>query len=255
MATLTSDVHDSMKLLDIHTHVLPGMDDGAVDEGESEQMLKRLAEQGITTIALTPHYNHYIEPLAEFIARRNSSLHMIEPFADNLGISFIPASETYLTEDLLNEASLEELCFQSTRLLLIEMPFDTILLIHIIALLERMVSNYGITPVLAHIERYPWLFHFDGVLFELLDIGCLMQVNLSSFTKSNIFTRIRLLRLMTDGLVNFIGTDCHRMSFRPPEYKIHMDYLIKKLGYDFMKRYQKDMARMLSPSQAVQHLS
>ena len=237
-----------MKMLssiDIHTHILPGMDDGSKNEDESRQMLARLAEQNVVTAALTPHYYHYKESLIDFLTRRNASLQILKPISDSMGIHILPASETYLTEDLLNESDLKELCFQSTQLLLVEMPLNSIFSARDIMLLERIVSDYSITPVLAHIERYPRLLNSDELISELLEIGCLMQVNLCSMTESNAFIRKKLMHLLSDHLISFVGTDCHRMSFRPPEYTKYIDYISKKLGYGFMFRFMEDMSRML----------
>jgi protein-tyrosine phosphatase len=240
--------------LDAHTHILPGIDDGAEDEAESQKMLARLAGEGVTTMALTPHYFHYKEPLADFLARREAALELIQPMADDAGVSLLVASETYLTEDLLNEPDLSGLCFQSTRLLLTEISMNCLFSDRDISLFDRIAVNYGVTPILAHIERYPRLLNSEGLLSELMEIGCFMQVNLSSFTEGGGSIRKRLLRLMADGYISFIGTDCHRMAFRPPEYKKHMGLIIKKLGADFMARFQQNMARMLVPATLPQRI-
>jgi protein-tyrosine phosphatase len=114
-----------------------------------------------------------------------------------------------------------------------------------ISLFDRTAVNYGVSPVLAHIERYPRLLGSEGLLSELMEIGCYMQVNLSSFTEGGGSTRKRLFRLLADGYISFIGTDCHRMAFRPPEYKRHADLVVKKLGAAFMAELQRNMARLL----------
>ena len=217
-------------MVDVHTHILPGMDDGAEDIDESGRMLSRLAEQGVRTAALTPHYYHYKEPLDEFLARRLTALELIKPVAQAIGIDIIPASETYLTEDLLNEKDLTDLCYQNTRMLLMEMPFSCAFTARDLTLLERVAGNYGITPVLAHIERYPRLLNSDKLLSDIQEIGCLTQVNLSSFADGKLFVRKRLLRLISDGMAPLMGTDCHRMTFRPPEYERPLRYIVKKLG-------------------------
>ena len=238
--------YEAVNFIDAHTHILPGIDDGAENGDESRLMLAALAEQGVTTVALTPHYLHYKEPVADFIARRGEALRLLAPMADEAGVSIIPASEVYITEDLLNEPNIRDLCFQSTRLLLTEAPGGCPFTGRDIALYERIALNYGVTPILAHIERYPRLLNSEELLSELMEIGCLTQVNLSSFTEGGGSVRKRLLRLMSGGYVSFIGTDCHRMSFRPPEYKKHMDVVVKKLGAAFMEGVQRNMFELLN---------
>lgn len=236
------------RLVDSHTHILPGMDDGPASADESAQMLARLAEQGVAAAALTPHYFHYYEPLADFLSRRDEALRVIRPLADEAGVRLIPASETYFTEDLLYEPGLDELCYEGTSLLLTETPFNCAFSARDIALYGRLAVNRGVTPVLAHIERYPALLNSEKLLAELREMGCLAQVNISSFAEGGRSVRKRLARLLTGGFITFIGTDCHGMTGRPPEYEGPMALLFKKPGGDFMVEFLNNMARLLLPA-------
>jgi protein-tyrosine phosphatase len=98
-------------MIDIHTHILAGIDDGPSDIDDSRLMLQYLAGQKVSCIGLTPHYYHTEQPLEDFLAGRDSAVNDIKPFADELGILLLPGSETYLTDDLLNERDLKPLCF------------------------------------------------------------------------------------------------------------------------------------------------
>lgn len=232
-------------MLDIHTHILAGIDDGPSVIEDSRLMLQCLAEQNVSCIGLTPHYYHVEQSLEDFLVARDSAVNKIQSFADELDILLLPGSETYLTDDLLNERDIKPLCFNKTRLLLTEMPFDSMFSKRELFLLERLIGNYGITPILAHIERYPPLLNSEKLILNLLEMGCLTQINLSSLSNRRHYTQKKLFHFLAEGYIHFIGTDCHNMDYRAPEYTKHIDLLIKKLGSNFVVQFQANMARWL----------
>jgi protein-tyrosine phosphatase len=232
-------------MIDIHTHILAGIDDGPSDIENSRLMLLRLAEQNVNCIGLTPHYYHTEQSIEDFLAARESAINDIQSIADELGILLLSGSETYLTEDLLNERDIKPLCFSKTRLLLTEMPVGCRFSKKDMFLFERFIGNYGIIPILAHIERYPPLFSSEKLIIDLMEMGCLTQINIYSITDSKRSTQKKLLRFLEKGYIHFIGTDCHHMDYRTPEYKKHMELLINKLGDNFVDQFQISMARWL----------
>ena len=218
-------------MMDVHTHILPGMDDGAVSVREAQKMLALAAGQGIGVICLTPHYYHYDEPPDDFYKRRALSLQEIEGYAAQLNITLIPGSETYLTPNLLSERDLSGLCINRSRYLLLEAPFESAFS-GTIGLIERIMSNFDVTPIMAHIERYPPLLKTNGPLSDLLDMGCLTQINLCSLD-GDFLLRRKLLRYFEEDKVHFIGTDCHDPQRRPPDYT-NIELLRGRFGNPFM---------------------
>jgi protein-tyrosine phosphatase len=208
-------------------------------------MLARLAEQNVNVVIFTPHYYHYNEPINEFLGRRDMAFMDIKPITEELGILSLLACETYLTEDLLNERDLSDLCISGTRLLLTEAPIGSGFTNKDVFLIERLIDNFGVTPVLAHIERYPKLLESRTLLYELQEMGCLTQINLSSLLETSWFIRKKLLRLLADNQIHFVATDCHRMDFRPPDYVKYFEHMKKKLGEEQCVRLQTGMRRRL----------
>ena len=232
-------------MIDVHTHILAGVDDGPTDIEISCLMLRCLAEQNVGYVGLTPHYYHYEQPLEDFLSNRDAAIDLIRPFADELGILLLPGSETYLTDDILNERDIKSLCIKGTRLLVTEMPFSCAFTKKDLFLLERFIGNYGIIPILAHIERYPPLMNSEKLVNSLMEMGCLTQINLSSLSDVKRSTQKKIMRFITKGYVHFIGTDCHHMDYRSPEYSKYIGLLEKKLGSGFVEQFQASMARWL----------
>ncbi|MDR3238852.1 MAG: hypothetical protein LBT44_02035 [Clostridiales bacterium] len=237
-----------VKMVDVHTHILPAIDDGAADEKEACQMLKALASQRVTTVCLTPHYYHHKESITAFLTRRAEAFQKIEEYASQCELTIFLACEAHLTEDLLNEPDLSMLCINKTRFLLLEAPRDWLFSAKEQFLLERLISRFGILPILAHVERYPPLLKSDSLLSNLLEMGCRMQINLSSLSEGSFLIRRRLIRCLSEDTIHFVGTDCHNMTRRAPEYTRHIDLIEKKLGRKFVEQLQINAKRMLNPS-------
>ncbi len=127
---------------------------------------------------------------------------------------------------------LRDLCVEGTRLLLLEMPFSE-WTEYTLRELNVLACSKGVTIVLAHIERY-LPFQKSDVWIKLRNNGILMQVNASYF--SSFVTRRRALRLLHDGFVHMIGSDCHNVTSRPPLIARAYDVIHKRFGEDFISQ-------------------
>ena len=92
--------------------------------------------------------------------------------------------------------------------------------------IHRLTEEHEITPVLAHIDRYPFLWKDTKRLLYLRDMGCMFQVNLSSFTDA--ISRYRALRLADEGLIHFLGEDVHQWVIPPEKRKKKLAFWEKK---------------------------
>lgn len=227
-------------MIDIHTHVLPGMDDGAKDADEANQMLCLLKAQGITQVVLTPHFYAWEESLSAFLQRRMAAYQKIK----ELEIGLYLASETRLTEEVFLCESMDDLCIPNTRALLLELPFDNVWNNRIFRQIERLMSQYGVQPIIAHVERYRAVHKNKNVLKELIDLGCLLQINTDSLV--NRLTRAKTLRLIRDGWVQFIGSDCHNMQTRRPRHSEFQEILQEKLGENYAKYFHNNAKELLT---------
>ncbi len=201
-------------MTDFHTHILPGMDDGSRDLRESLEMLRQEARQGVTAVALTPHFYASQNSPEEFLLRREQALAELESALEPGMPRLLPGAEVRYFEGICHARALDRLRIETTELLLLEMPmgpWD-----------QRMVGNVlelnrrdGMQVLLAHVERYPQVP--EAVWQTLQEEGVLMQANVSFF--ANWKTRHKALGLVRKGRVHLLGTDCHSMGRRPPDWE------------------------------------
>ncbi len=237
-------------MTDLHTHILPGVDDGAENSETSINMLRMERDQGIDTVVLTPHFYCEEESPERFLKRRQASFDRLQ-----FKISELPeeernslpqlklGAEVTWWPNMANCEELSELCIENTKTLLLEMPsgpwnrqvFDEV---------YNLMGKTGITPVIAHIDRYLNDQH-PGCIMELLDIGTPIQ--LGSEAVLNPWRRRKAINLVKHGLVHMIATDCHDCTRRPPNMKYAIEILQKKVGkeaVDSILQYAKKVSEI-----------
>lgn len=201
-------------MIDIHSHILPGMDDGSRSVEESLAMLEALAAQGITCVAATPHFYAEENSPERFLARRAAS-------AEHLRVAWRPGlpelrlgAEVCYFEGIGRCEGIERLCIEDTGLLLLEMPFSQ-WGCHALHEVWELQNRLGVTVLLAHIERY--LRWQSGEAWRVLgEWGVLNQCNASFFLDWR--TRGKAMRMLRDGRVHLLGSDCHNMEERKPRF-------------------------------------
>ena len=193
-------------MVDMHSHVLPLVDDGSATIEESINMLEEEGLNGVTKVILTPHYkqNIYDVPFDDL----KSAFNNFSAVAKESGVKvdLYLGQEIYCTNkiyDFLKEKKVSTI--NGTNCLLIEFNYYD----------EQDIQDYvynlktmGYTPVIAHIERYIYL-DWDS-LFDLKQLGALLQVNASSIIGEEGKTiKRRVLKAIKQGLVDFVGSDVH----------------------------------------------
>ncbi|NLJ32207.1 MAG: hypothetical protein GX424_11490 [Clostridiales bacterium] len=241
-----------MRYVDFHTHILPEMDDGAKDLSESLEMLRLLREQGVGAVCLTPHFYPYREGPEDFLERRQRSFSLLLPRARELGVRLVPASETFFTDTVLNLPDLSALCMrdaQGRRYLLTELPFSSSFSARTLDRISRLMGVHGVVPVLAHIERYPKLFSDAGKIDELIEMGCLMQMNLEALD-GGFFQKRKALRYIRDNMIHVVGTDSHNTRTRPPAYLPGITAVERALGKEAAAQLSANARQIISGSLA-----
>lgn len=217
-----------MKKFDIHTHILPSIDDGASDIDISILLLEALEEQGVTHIAFTPHFYTQYEDienrLAEFLEAREKAYKLVkENYTGNL--TFTVGAEVHLSENILLIENLKDLCYRSTNYLLIEMPYNSSFSDEEIKILKEIISKHKIITVLAHIERYPVVLKNKELLSQLKEMGCIMQINTESLR--GVFSKNKIIKLINEGYVALLGSDTHS-TIRGCDYGMGFSVIEKK---------------------------
>ena len=219
-------------MIDWHSHVLPSMDDGSRDVEESISMLKALREQGVSHVIATPHFYANDESVDSFLERREKSYSMLTAKLGEELPEILLGAEVRYYAGIGRMAELQRLTVGSTKYLLIEMPMAKWTEYTVKELVD-MANSRGLTVILAHVERY-LDFQSASVWRRLRDSGILMQVNASAF--DGLFKRRKALKLFRDGMLHFVGSDCHNMTSRPPKIKVAYDTLRKKFGDELVRR-------------------
>lgn len=223
-------------LIEMHCHIIPGVDDGSQDIETSLQMIERLKEQGAKKIVLTPHYYSNEISLDDFLRQRDRAFNKLVNALPPGSPELLPAAEVYISDYLFNNSSLKELCIGNSHYALIEHPFTSDFDTDVYNRLVNLYCDFGIRPVLAHIERYRSLMDNPSKLDAYLRMGCMAQVNISSFADAPRGTRKKLLKLLDNGMIQLIGSDCHNLDSRPPEYEDGINMIVKKCGQQAVDR-------------------
>lgn len=199
-------------IIDVHAHILPGVDDGARNMRESVKMLLLAASQGVVGVIATPHYSrrkvyHGLDQLAEELQNR------IRKFYPDFFIRL--GQETYYHEELT--ARLQNgagYTMAGSRYVLVE--FEPSISYDTLFQGIRRLSGVGYLPILAHMERYGCLRQKGAD--ELLSCGCSLQMNYTSLTGNWLNSEVRWCRSQVEaGKIHLLGTDMHRLDRRPPE--------------------------------------
>lgn len=219
-------------MIDWHSHILPEMDDGSRDVAESISLLNMLSQQGADIVAATPHFLANNESVDGFLERRKNAFDQLQTQLPEGAPKIVLGAEVKYYQGISRLPEFEKLRIEGSNLLLLEMSMSRWTEYTVRELVELSGSRKA-TILLAHVERY-WKLQSEETWERLYDSGILMQVNASFFT--GIGTRRRALQMLKDGAVQFIGSDCHNVTSRPPNIGKAFEIIEKKLGDDFLNQ-------------------
>ena len=228
--------------IDFHTHILPGIDDGARSPDMAKTMLDKLSAQGVDTVVLTPHYYSHQKPIENFVEQQHEAYHLLRAMYTSSSPELILGAEVYFSDYLFNNRDLSMLCIENTRTMLLELPYNKTIDDRMLDKIDRLIGDYDIVPVIAHIERYPTLLRNPRLLESMQDMGCFLQINLPSLTS---FGKRRLASFVKNGYIGAIGTDAHNLTSRPASYKEGYSFLEKSVSERVLKQLQRSMASLL----------
>lgn len=197
--------------VDLHSHLLAGIDDGAQTWDESLQLVSRFIDEGYKKLIITPHIlQDYYPNTPENIKQKLYELK--EKLKENhLSIELDAAAEYFLDEFLLEKINDNNFLLINDKYILFEMSF-----MNESPYLKEFIFNMksrGITPILAHAERYSYYFNKGHLIEDLIERGALIQMNINSLTGYYTKPVKKLAEWLIDNkMVHFMGSDCHRME-------------------------------------------
>jgi protein-tyrosine phosphatase len=221
--------------VDIHSHALPGVDDGSKQWEMTLAMFKQAVEQGISHLVLTPHYiegdERYSQDAVLSTFERAKQLIRDQGFDLRLFLG----NEVFIDEKNVERLKSREcMTLNNTGYVLIELP-DYIMT----SVLEDLVYDIqleGYQVVFAHIERYGWLQKRPTLFRKFMNQGVLMQINATSIVSNDWRTRRRVKRLIMNGMVHVVASDAHDDVKRRFRLREAYDLVGNKFGWQVANR-------------------
>lgn len=230
------------RIIDFHSHILPGIDDGSRDVETSCRLLELSTGQGVEIIVATPHFYASRDRVDHFLEKRARARELLLGEMQNSALQLRVGAEVAYFRGISRAEKLDSLTVEGTRLLLLEMPFmpwEASDIDEVAALIEKR----GYQVLLAHLERYFDLPENRRRIEELLELPLHVQINAGSLTDWR--KRGRIVRMFRDGQAHVLGSDCHSLHRRPPNLAEGRAVLEKKLGREFMEQMDSDGCRLL----------
>lgn len=236
-------------MIDLHSHILPALDDGANDASETLALLKLAVADGITRMVATPHINPgYFDNTRESIDQALAQTRALIIDAQ-LPIAVAAAAEVRLTDQLMPAIEAQAVPFigkwQGQQVLLLELPHS-----HVPAgtdLLLKWLAKKDIIAMIAHPERNRDVQANPAVLNPLRRVGCLFQLTASSLL-GDLGDRHQLCaeQFVQQRLFHIVATDCHNLQRRPPKLSAAVQRLIELTDEDYALNMSQLMPAQIS---------
>lgn len=238
-------------IVDIHNHILPGLDDGPADMNQSVNMALAAAECGITTVIATPHHQNSkyrclpsevidtVDMLNDVLKKKNINLHILP----GMEIHLHPDIGTDLAKQPPSSLTLAN----NNKYILVELPYSYLPMYTETLLYELQLD--GFTPILAHPERNSVIRKKPNLLYQWINRGILVQITAGSITGSfGNKTRSFAAKLLKHHLVHFIASDAHNTTSRPFELLAAYDYIEKTYTASYTDYLKKNAVCVISGS-------
>lgn len=235
-------------VFDIHSHILPGMDDGSANIEMSLAMLHSLAEQGVTHVCATSHYYADRESIEHFLERRSAAVSQLTETMENIRCRMILGAEVTYFKGMGENRQLELLCIQGTKSLLLEMPFMEWNRYQVEEVVS-LVLDRGYHVILAHPERFLFSNHNEQYLEKLAELPISLQVNAEALLHFR--TRRKGLEILQMTNSPLLGSDCHNMDHRAPYIEKARKAIRSRLGEDYLNYMDNCAAQVLSGATEV----
>ncbi|NVK51713.1 MAG: histidinol phosphatase [Flavobacteriaceae bacterium] len=219
--------------VDIHSHLLPGIDDGAKDINQSIDLIKKMRSYGIKNFITTPHVLGDVYPNSSILIKEK--LNVVQEALEKQQIKDITiraAAEYMMDEQFVSLLEKKDILTLKDNYVLVEMSYFSAPFNLFEILFELQLKGYK--PVLAHPERYNFYHNDLDHFYKLKKAGCLFQLNLLSLTKQY-GTQVQKTssKLLQENLYDFVGTDTH--------HSMHLE-LLQEIGTE---KIQQSIAHLL----------
>ncbi len=223
--------------VDIHSHTLWGIDDGAVDIRFAIELCELAAESGTKILFLTPHLMYW-ENAEELYDERNEKTEILKEILDenDIKLELKKGFEVLCDDDIFDVKYFKPYTLCESRYLLIEFDFFKPTTEDVVAWCKYLLSC-DVVPIIAHPERYSFVLGNRQVVKELSDLGVLFQVNMGSL--AGVFgegVQDFSVEMLNNGYVDFIGSDAHDCRMRNTDLQVLLEELPEECNKDFLEK-------------------
>lgn len=232
-------------IVDIHSHILPGVDDGAKNLTESLRILEELTAQGVACVYATPHFymgKHVFSEYSEKVDRAYAQL--AAATAGFPAPEIRRGYEVRIFQGMSTSEEVRRMRLQDTHYLLVELPYESAVENWMIHELYNLQFTLRLKPIIAHIERYFGVYGFDRLMQLVIDGDVHTQITSAAVLESMAMRR-KICALLRDGRIHFIASDAHSPDTRRPMFLKANEKLAKKCGEAAVRRLYNRSAAMM----------
>ncbi|GAB6099371.1 tyrosine-protein phosphatase [Halanaerocella petrolearia] len=237
-------------MIDVHTHILPGVDDGLKNKAEVLKIAKKSVRQGVKKIIATPHYVPNKDNLSFQEIKRK--INCLQDFLEKqeINLDILPGNEVYITSDLAKYVQQERIKgLNNSRYILLELPMFKVPDYTDSVFYDLQALGY--TPIIAHPERYKEIRKNPNLLYKWLNKGVLAQLNAGSLLGMfGLQVKKTAEILVNHNMVQLIGSDLHSVKKRGVCLEDSLVYLEKLVG-DQAKKYFIKNAQLVINNQKI----
>lgn len=231
-------------MIDIHCHILPGVDDGAENEQITLAMARQAVSEGITQIVATPHHRnrHWDTPRPSVLQRVASVNELLKQ--NQIELTVLPGQEPRIFGEMADSDAEFELVTvnDNKKYILVEFPTH-----HVPRYAQQLFFDLqvkGITPVIVHPERNQEIFDHPEILYSFITDGALSQVTAASLIGVNgKKVKKRSIQFIENNLAHFIASDAHNVSKRP--------FLLKKAFQELEKEFGQELSDLFKENAEI----
>ena len=241
-------------MIDLHSHILPGIDDGAADLETSLEMARAAISDGIQVMACTPHitpgvYNNDADSIETAVSELRRALEL-----RNLRLELVVGADVHISPKMGEHlVSGEWPRLAGTQYFLFEPPHH-VMPPHLHRIADGLLDD-GLVPVLTHPERLTWIDSHYDMIGALRELGVLLQLTAGSLTGDFGSTaKYWADRMLADGFVDLLATDAHDPKRRPPVLSRAREYVAQRYGEDVARGLVHDNPRAILNGESVTDL-
>lgn len=231
--------------VDFHSHVVPGVDDGSKNTDMSLQMLRSMRQQGTDLVVATPHFYMGRTAPEEYLEKISDACYLLREAIEKSGEEvpqMVLGYEVYYFKGISQANFINLFTIGNSSCILLELPTRPLTNADVEDI-YRIRANQGLTPILAHVERYLAFEHFDFLQDMIRQGELLAQVNADSLLRWS--TRKKALEFLKSGSAQFVGSDAHNIEQRAPHLGEAMAMIEKKAGKELVQRIDRDSEKLI----------